>query len=546
MRKSIALKTILFATIVSVVSLHYPPSASISPASPSTLAFGAADEAREAMLPANLIDLGSGGSFALLVNKADSRIDVYQQLPDSSIARVKSFRTSTGQVPGNKLVEGDLKTPEGVYYLTRIREDAELMSKYGLRAFDLNYPNEFDRLDAKTGHGIWLHGTDEPSRLRDPRTSEGCVVVSNEDIAELGNYIRLFRTPIVIEDNPSYLSATERDQLRARINNFILRWLDAWANQDIERYAACYSESFRGGSGRRAAWKAQKKQVFANTSWATVDIDDLKILRDEERYLVGFYQRYRSNLMDDTGIKWVYLGHTGDELQILSEEWFPVGKALSGQKHYAGRPSMRDVLDDLREVAVDPGGKLAIASPRITLPFRIAEAKGEVATAEPSVVHPTPREEAVAVETRATVKPRPIETKTPVSPRFTRASGKSPVEVASLKIASLDRRNLIVEFSLINRDQDGTRRRGWIYLVAEWSNSARPTAFPAVRLTDGKPQKASAGDYYGIKWGKEVRASLERPAADAELRGITAYIFDQKGRLLSDEQVSLNRQEANR
>lgn len=538
MNRPIAWKTAIFVAIVFSVSLHYPSGAPV----PVRAALPATDEASDTLLPASLIDLGSGGSFALVVDKSFSRIDVYQQTADDRIAKVKSYRTSTGQVEGNKFVEGDLKTPEGIYYLTRIREDAELMSKYGLRAFDLNYPNQFDRLDAKTGHGIWLHGTDEPTRLSDPRTSEGCVVVSNEDIAELGRFIRLFRTPIVINERLDYVSLSERQLLRSRVNNFVVRWLDAWANQDHQRYIECYDDSFQGGASRLRAWQEQKKRIFGNTSWATIDIADLKILRDGDRFLVGFFQRYRSNLMDDTGIKWVYLGEKGEDLRILSEEWFPVAKAWNGERSYAGQPSMRDVIADMQEVALEPGGRLAIATPRISLPFRIAEATGGSSTTEPTVPNTKPAAENQPIEPVKSEKPEntAVAARTGIA-RFQRAPGRSPVELDGLRVVALDKRNLTVEFALINRDQDGSRRRGWIYLVAEWSNVAKQTAFPAVRLEGGMPTKASAGDYYGIKWGKEVRATLERPTADAELRGITCYIFDQKGRLLSDERVSLNR-----
>ena len=43
-------------------------------------------------------------------------------------------------------------------------------------------PDAFDRLQGKSGEGLWLHATNEPIRAYLPNKTRGGVVVSNEDI----------------------------------------------------------------------------------------------------------------------------------------------------------------------------------------------------------------------------------------------------------------------------------------------------------------------------------------------------------------------------
>ena len=103
---------------------------------------------------------------------------------------------------------GDLRTPEGVYFFVRIKEEDEMLEEYGngareygKRVYELNYPNKFDLMNGKGGNGIWLHSTNEPERLKDPYNTKGCVVVNNYDILDISKYITIKKTPIIIVNN---------------------------------------------------------------------------------------------------------------------------------------------------------------------------------------------------------------------------------------------------------------------------------------------------------------------------------------------------------
>lgn len=87
------------------------------------------------------------------------------------------FRTyriaGTSGRPGPKLEEGDGQVPEGFYH---VRPSAmHPASRYHL-AFNIGYPNEYDRSLGRTGSEIMIHGN---------RVSIGCLAMTDEKIEEI-------------------------------------------------------------------------------------------------------------------------------------------------------------------------------------------------------------------------------------------------------------------------------------------------------------------------------------------------------------------------
>jgi murein L,D-transpeptidase YafK len=103
---------------------------------------------------------------------------------------VRSYQVSLGLQPqGHKEREGDFRTPEGRYYLTRRNP----RSDYFL-SIQVSYPNERDVKRAKSngwepGGAIMIHGL--PNNLkREPEYyrrdwTDGCIAVSNADMVEI-------------------------------------------------------------------------------------------------------------------------------------------------------------------------------------------------------------------------------------------------------------------------------------------------------------------------------------------------------------------------
>lgn len=136
---------------------------------------------------------GSASTFiptAILVDKKTNTLSVTQYV-DGSYKILKTYHATLGQVKGDKQDEGDLKTPEGIYTFKAQLGGPTLPAKFGHTAFYVDYPNTYDQLAGRTGKDIMLHATNEPDRLNKNYDSLGCVVVRNEEIAEIKPFIKL-------------------------------------------------------------------------------------------------------------------------------------------------------------------------------------------------------------------------------------------------------------------------------------------------------------------------------------------------------------------
>lgn len=121
-----------------------------------------------------------------------------------------------GEVQGDKQVEGDLKTPEGVYFVRgkiQIPLDFEM---YGNHAYALNYPNPVDKLKGKTGRGIWLHSKGNPIK---GQVTQGCVAIDLADIKTLDDYLQTGTPVLIAESIKSGFHKKEELPLEKRTTN---------------------------------------------------------------------------------------------------------------------------------------------------------------------------------------------------------------------------------------------------------------------------------------------------------------------------------------
>lgn len=110
---------------------------------------------------------------------------------------LKSYEFELGFAPtGHKRVEGDGRTPEGLYYIDRKNPRSSFHLSVGI-----SYPNAEDRARAQAiGHSpggdIFIHGT--PSRYRrDDDWTWGCLAVKNKEIEEIYSMVGI-GTPIFL------------------------------------------------------------------------------------------------------------------------------------------------------------------------------------------------------------------------------------------------------------------------------------------------------------------------------------------------------------
>jgi murein L,D-transpeptidase YafK len=111
---------------------------------------------------------------------------------------LKDYRIKLGFAPlGHKEIEGDGKTPEGIYWINRRNPNSRFHLSLGI-----SYPNDRDRQRAKAmdqppGGDIFIHGQQHPLRKDSGDWTWGCISVTNKQIEQIYAMVR-DGTPIQI------------------------------------------------------------------------------------------------------------------------------------------------------------------------------------------------------------------------------------------------------------------------------------------------------------------------------------------------------------
>lgn len=300
-------------------------------------------------LPGNIMMLDPLFSHhVLLVEKSTHRLFLYEN-HEGMPRLLKTYKIATGQIMGDKAVQGDKKTPEGIYVFQNFHSGEELIGRYGQMAviygagaFTTNYPNPMDRRHGKTGGGIWLHSTDDDSRIDKGLDSKGCVVATDFDLKDVSQYIDLKHTPVVIVQDVNFLSKRTWNEKKSSLLTTLNLWKESWIKKDFENYINQYSkrEFFSSVRGNYSAYRTYKKAVFSRADSPKISFENTSILVFEDYAVVTMKQNYQSPVISDVGKKTLYLKRENDyKWKIITELW---SKHESPQEqNLAFTPSMR-------------------------------------------------------------------------------------------------------------------------------------------------------------------------------------------------------------
>jgi murein L,D-transpeptidase YafK len=114
--------------------------------------------------------------------------------------KLRSYDVGLGFAPvGDKVQEGDGKTPEGVYYVDRRNPQSQFYLSLGI-----SYPNEADIAEAKAlgvdpGGDIFIHGRPKKYQSDLIDWTLGCIAVTNREMREIYSMVEL-GTKIVIKE----------------------------------------------------------------------------------------------------------------------------------------------------------------------------------------------------------------------------------------------------------------------------------------------------------------------------------------------------------
>jgi murein L,D-transpeptidase YafK len=292
----------------------------------ATIKAGIAQE----FLPSAIYQLDEKFSHhAIIVEKSTHQLYLYKYEDGISPKLVKRYQIATGKIKGDKDIQGDKKTPEGIYYFQRFFSAESLISKYGdygliygVGAFTLNYPNEIDRRAGKTGGGIWLHSTDDDERVSKGLDSKGCVVAVESDLKEISQYIDLSNTPTIIVQDLHFLEKKTWQQNKDEILLSINTWMSAWQNKNFKSYINSYSknEFIHARKGNYSKYKSYKKIIFSRAEKPTIEFRNISVLSNQGYAVVTLVQDYNSEYIKDIGKKTIYLKKDANyEWKIIAE-----------------------------------------------------------------------------------------------------------------------------------------------------------------------------------------------------------------------------------
>ena len=271
--------------------------------------------------PKYVLELPESQKYALVLDSSKSTLFVFEN-KDSGLHYVADYYISVGKNGTGKVREGDKRTPLGVYHVTSKLTPKELTDFYGVGAFPINYPNEWDQLNGRDGYGIWLHGTPFNTYSRPPRASDGCVVLTNEDMTSLEKFVDPGTTPVIIADSIEWSTPEDNARVRHDLDASLESWRRDWESLSTDDYLRHYSSRFSANGTNLQQWSSRKRSVNAAKTWIKIGISDISIILypgDASLAVVSFKQDYASSNLVNSMYKRQYWVRESDRWKILYE-----------------------------------------------------------------------------------------------------------------------------------------------------------------------------------------------------------------------------------
>ncbi len=196
-------------------------------------------------IPSQFLQLPTRTRHAIAMDASRSRLYLFENT-DRGLVLLADYYASVGKLGTDKVVEGDQRTPLGVYFITSRLDPATLRDFYGAGALPINYPNPLDRSRGKTGSGIWLHGTPPEQFSRAPLATDGCVVVANPDLQRILRTVEPRSTPVVIAQRLQWVSPHALQAERQSFDAVLDAWRAAKSQGDMQRLLRFYAPEFQG------------------------------------------------------------------------------------------------------------------------------------------------------------------------------------------------------------------------------------------------------------------------------------------------------------
>ena len=229
-------------------------------------------------IPSQFLTLSKRNKHAIAVDTSRSRLYLFKN-DNSQLRLIADFYISVGKLGVEKSLEGDQRTPLGVYFITSSLNPKSLKDLYGTGALPINYPNPLDTRRGKTGSGIWLHGTPSNQFSRAPKASDGCVVLANPDLNYILREVSIRTTPVVISEKLEWVQKTGQKTEELHFVETLQNWRLAKSSADFDKLMSFYSKDFNSYDKNLVQWASVLGEEVAKNKGSSVSLSELSMIR---------------------------------------------------------------------------------------------------------------------------------------------------------------------------------------------------------------------------------------------------------------------------
>jgi L,D-transpeptidase YnhG len=279
-----------------------------------------------AQLPQNLLHLSKDIPHVIVVDASRSRLYWFTHRDEASKGLQPSLRlqadhyVSVGHAGIGKLLEGDGKTPLGVYFTRQKIQSEKLPDLYGVGALTLNYPNALDVWHRRTGSGIWLHGTFKSQYARPPQSTDGCVVLANPDMERLLESPQMRSVPVIIADKLTWDTADNIQSEREAFQRSLDAWVTARYENDVEGLKTHYSDRYMRHRKGLSEWWPQIEKAAQIQNAKDLQVQGIFQFRDKEPITLTVLKLPNRSGKNREQFLLVYWAKEGRSWKILTEE----------------------------------------------------------------------------------------------------------------------------------------------------------------------------------------------------------------------------------
>ncbi len=257
--------------------------------------------------------------YVILTEKIDKKISLFK-VSSNEINLISKNKVIVGEKNGDKQIEGDLKTPEGVYDLTS--KLTKLDSFYGPLALVTSYPNTYDKTLKKNGYGIWIHGRPLDKNKKRDEYTQGCIALDNLPLQKLDKNINVNKSVLLIS-NKNIKNVSNKDL--SIILASIYKWRDAWKQSDIKTYISFYSKKFKRHDGMSLKrFKEYKERLFSRNEKKKIEFSNINVMpypnsSNQNMYKIVMDEDYKTRTYKFLGKKELFIELLNGKVKILAE-----------------------------------------------------------------------------------------------------------------------------------------------------------------------------------------------------------------------------------